>query len=92
MQSAKYLSSAVRTKKQLLPCPCWSAAVVVVAVPAVTVDGELLSEAARKLLMKKTRAITIIINSSMRDLLLVALTARIYLGQVVSILFCPLPP
>jgi hypothetical protein len=36
--------------------------------------GELLSDAAKKLLTKKTSAITIIIRSNMRDLLLVALT------------------
>jgi hypothetical protein len=44
---------------------------------AVVVAGVLLNEAARKLLMKKTKAITIIISSRMRDLLLVALTARL---------------
>jgi hypothetical protein len=47
----------------------------------VTVDGGLLSDAARKLLTKKTRAITIIIRSNMRDLLLVALTAQLLGGK-----------
>lgn len=72
MQSAKYWPSAVRTKKQLLPEACspeFGAAVVAA--------GGLVKEAARKLLMKKTRAMTIIISRRMRDLLLVALTARI---------------
>jgi hypothetical protein len=41
-------------------------------VPAFVV-GVLVNEAARKLLMKKTRAITTIMKSSRRDLLLVAL-------------------
>jgi hypothetical protein len=50
-------------------------------VPVVTVDGGLLSDAARKLLTKKTRAITIIISSNMRDLLLVALTAQLLGGK-----------
>ena len=72
MQSAKYCPSAVRTKKQSLPEACspeFGAAVVAV--------GGLVKEAARKLLMKKTNAMTIIISKSIRDLLLVALTARI---------------
>ena len=48
---------------------------------AVVVAGVLLNEAARKLVMKKTKAITIIISSRMRDLLLVALTARLLRGS-----------
>lgn len=72
MQSARYWPSAVRTKKQSLPEACSPE-----PDPAVVVVGGLVKEAARKLLMKKTSAITIIISSRMRDLLLVALTARI---------------
>lgn len=72
MQSARYCPSAVRTKKQSVPDAC-----AVVPVAVVVVEGGLLKDAARKLLMKKTSAITIIISSKMRDLLLVALTARI---------------
>lgn len=45
---------------------CWT------TVPAFVV-GLLVNEAARKLLMKNTRAMTTIMNSSRRDLLLVAL-------------------
>ena len=62
----------MRTKKQSLPTAC-----SVEPVPAVVVDWGLLKDAARKLLMKNTKAITIIISSRMRDLLLVALKARI---------------
>jgi hypothetical protein len=72
MQSARYWPSAVRTKKQSVPT-AWSTE----PVPAVVVGWGLLKDAARKLLMKKTKAITIIISRRMRDLLLVALKARI---------------
>lgn len=72
MQSARYRPSAVLTKKQSVPDACTAEPVA-----AVVVDGGLLKDAARKLLMKKTKAITIIISSKMRDLLLVALTASI---------------
>jgi glutamyl-tRNA reductase len=52
---------------QLLSDSCWSVVAVVGA-------GALDSDAARKLLIKNTRAITIINISNMRDLLLVELT------------------
>jgi hypothetical protein len=69
---------------QLLPGPCSG----VPETAVVVVVGELLNEAARKLLMKKTRAITIIINSRMRDLLLVALTARLLRGSSLYSFLC----
>ena len=68
---------------QLLPGPCSG-----VLDTAVVVVGELLNEAARKLLMKKTKAITIIINSKMRDLLLVALTAKLLRGSCLYSFLC----
>jgi hypothetical protein len=43
------------------------------AILPVFVVGPFVNEAARKLLMKKTRAMTTIMNSNNRDLLLVAL-------------------
>ena len=61
----------MRTKKQSVPVCS------VEPVPAVVPVGGLVNVAAKKLLMKKTKAITIIISSRMRDLLLVALKAMI---------------
>lgn len=86
LQSARCRPSAVRTKKQSLPSACSA-----VPVPAVVVVWGLVKEAARKLLMKKTKAITIIISSKMRDLLLVALTARILRASSLYSFLC-MPP
>ncbi|MGI0037991.1 MAG: hypothetical protein ACRD99_06505 [Nitrososphaera sp.] len=86
MQSAKYWPSAVRTKKQLLPDAC-SAELD----PTVVDVGGLVKEAAKKLLMKKTNAITIIISRRMRDLLLVALTAIILRASSLYSFLCNPP-
>ena len=86
MQSARYWPSAVRTKKQSLPEACSPE-----PDPEVVAVGGLVKEAARKLLMKKTSAITIIISSRMRDLLLVALTARILRASALYSFLCNPP-